>query len=430
LCGPCARSQRNCDRAFLFDVVNKKAPAKSRKLEEGTMRLWPTIEDLAKDIGISVRTAYRWLKKKKILKKKIDGKAHYYLSTDSTYVTSDVMTGHDSNSNMSGIDLSDSFNVTGYDKSYLQNDFNVLNPSLTLVESPKEDLTKKSIQDKEKATERRRKWIEEWKDFAITWGIPWGESAPATVKFQIRDGVEEVLRRRFENEDYFSIRELVTETARSIFQQYRAEREIKKKAQKVKKEEEEARKKAELENEEKRRKEKRKDELIQSALAEVDSYIKAHELESLVDIIIKKDLEDQIRKHLEKSLTGEESIPPYTLTKQLLDTLLKETKNQAAWMKQQKAEEVEREHRKKMKQERVKRLIRIGLNHVSNFIRENQKELENVDYFERKEAEQYLKEELEDEVQGDESDQEVKELADEILEDFFFGDEDDASEDD
>jgi len=64
----------------------------------------------------------------------------------------------------------------------------------------------------------------------------------------------------------------------------------------------------------------------------------------------------------------------------------------------------------------------MGMNHLKFFLLVNRKELRTINAEESEEARQYLEEGLSEEIEGNEMDEEVRRIADEILDGYFFED--------
>jgi len=257
----------------------------------------------------------------------------------------------------------------------------------------------------EEKKEKRQRWIKGWQDWALSWGIslPWGVSLPTTLKFQVRDAVAVALQNRSESESDWDIRQLVRETASTITGPFLGELETKRKAEESKRREEEA-----------KRKRAKKIEFINKALGrEVDDYIKRNRLDPYVNEEAKKKIREQIYNHLLETLPEEIWYVPDSQVREILDSALKDTK--------ERAREVERKtYLDKIKEIKIKDLLQAGMNRLSYYLLVNSKDLGSVTPKEREEARRYLEKELKEEIEGNETVQEVEKIANEILDDFFF----------
>jgi hypothetical protein len=388
------------------------------------MGTWKTIDALANDQRISVRTAYRWLRSGKVRKMKdTQGEAVFFLTSDSTGYTD--MSAAD----VSRVSLTDKQHHSGERKRDYETPSRKKlagrTRSMPRERREERDIEIDHLEDRHKAeheerqqrTEQRRAWIKKWTEWAVTSGVPCGASLPAIIEFQIRDAVELALAKRSMEDDERAIRELVEEIATSIAQKYLYE-------QKKRKDAEADRQKEERKVLETKRRETNKAQLIKTAPSEVDTYIKKHDFTPYVNEVMRMQIREELGRKLAQTLTGEEFCVPVNLLEEILDSLFEETKDKAERMQKAKAEAEERERQKKIAQENRVLLILVGIKRLNHYLSANQRELGTIDSSERKEAEHYLEDELEEEIEGTESALEVESLADEILEEFFFPQED------
>ena len=269
------------------------------------------------------------------------------------------------------------------------------------------EIERQRLAEEQERTKQHLKWVEEWKDRALTWWVPSGVSIPADVKFKIKDGVGKVLMDRSEHESKWDIEELVKITTQSVLQPF---------LDKVKAE--------------------KKTRLIQLwALPKIEDYITEHRLQAYVDEEGKDKVREHIRGHFMKTLTGNEAVIFSHEVTNLLDGFLKPIKEKVREMKERERQERERKEREekeakekafqeKMKEERKKEemeeLLRVGMNRFNWYLTIHRKELEPLKYEEREEAKRHLERELKEEIEGNETDREIEKTADRVLDDFFF----------
>jgi hypothetical protein len=79
-----------------------------------------------------------------------------------------------------------------------------------------------------------------------------------------------------------------------------------------------------------------------------------------------------------------------------------------------------RAFREGMKEERKKAFLEVGMNVLDLYLLLHRKGIEPIDNVEKEEVKRYLERELKEEIEGNETDHEVWELANEILNEFFF----------
>ncbi len=263
---------------------------------------------------------------------------------------------------------------------------------------------RKRIEEERRRIEQHRHWIEEQKAWALNWCIPFGVDVPVSIKFQIKDRVGEVLKNRSEGEDRWAIQHLIEETVEEILKPLVDEKKARQEAEKLSRKEDEARRKEEKTKEERSRKIKQ----IQKALEGVDLYISQNRLEPYVNEEVKKKIKDQVYSHLLETLPEGIFFTPTSEVRELLDVILQDTK--------QKAKQAQE------KQKSIQRLIEIGMNRFSIYILKYWSELAPFESGEQEEAKQHLEKKLTEEIQGDEGEQEVRELVDKILNEYFFED--------
>jgi len=268
-------------------------------------------------------------------------------------------------------------------------------------------------EEQEKAR-KHFKWVEGWKEWALTWGVPRGVSIPADVKFKVKDGVGKVLIDRSEHESKWDIEELVKITTQSVLQPYLDKVKVEKKTR-----------------------------LIQLyALPKIEDYIRDQRLEAYVDEESKGKIREYVRNHFMKVLVGNEVIISSSQVTDFLDTFFKPIREKIRDAQEKERREKERERMEKMRQEREAReakekafweklkeeneeeriegLLQIGLTRFNSYLITNRKELGSIDAKEKEEARRYLEGELKEEIEGNETDEEVRKIVDEILTDFFF----------
>jgi predicted transcriptional regulator len=263
---------------------------------------------------------------------------------------------------------------------------------------------RKRLEEERRRIEQHRHWIEEQKAYALNYCIPFGLDVPVSVKFQIKDKVGEVVKNRGEGEDRWTIQHLIEETVEEILKPLVDEKKARQEAEELRRKEAEARRKEEKAKEERARKIKQ----IQKALEGVDLYISQNRLEPYVNEEVKKKINAQIYTQLLEVLPEGIFYTPTSEVRELLDLIFWDTKQ-----KKKEAEE---------KQKSIQRLIEIGMNRLSIYILKYWSELAPFEPGEQEEAKQHLEKKLTEEIQGDEGEQEVRELVDEILNEYFFED--------
>jgi hypothetical protein len=256
---------------------------------------------------------------------------------------------------------------------------------------------RKRIEEEQKRAEAHEKWIQEYQDQALSWWLPWGLSIPSTLKFEIKDAIAKVLKNRSQSEDSYEIERLLKETVNAIIEPYLKEQEEKRRI------------------EESKRRETKKVQLIQSALSEVDDYIRAQGLEAYVDQQTREKVKEYIREHFMKTLTGNERFIPSYDIREVLDSVFKNLKEKVT-------KEKEAEEAKARKERKIEALIQVGMERMNFYIVKNYDDLQPLNNKEEEEAKEYLQKELREEIEGDESRQEVEKLTDECLDIFFFED--------
>ena len=256
------------------------------------------------------------------------------------------------------------------------------------------------IAEEQVKRKKHQEWIEDRKNYAVNCCLPFGVNIPPSVRFQIKDKVGEVLTNRSENE--YGIYDLIRETVKAVLQPYLDEQEVKREAEELR-----------CKGEEVKRKRAKKIELINRALGEVDDYIKRNRLDPYVNEEAKKKIREQIYNHLLETLPDDIRFVPDSQVREILDSALKDTN--------EKAREVERKaYLDKIKEIKIKDLLQVGMNRLSYYLLINSKDLETVTPKERDEAKRFLEKALREEIEGDETFQEVEKIANQILDDFFF----------
>jgi hypothetical protein len=262
----------------------------------------------------------------------------------------------------------------------------------------------KRLSEREEKEEKHRQWVEGRKNYAVNFCLPLGTKIPETVKFRIKDAVGEVLKNRSENE--YGIQGLIEETVEAVLRPFLNEQEARRKAEDLRRKEEEA-----------KRKRERKIELIKKALVEVDKYVKNNHFEAYVSGETIKMVKNYIYIYLLKTLPEEIWFAPEGKVREMVEDIFKKAKKEI-----EEAEEAKKEDEEK--QEKRNRLVGIGMGKYNAYINKHQSELEPFEPGEREEGRQYLERELKREIVGTETDQEVAEITEEILDEFFFEEDD------
>jgi len=256
------------------------------------------------------------------------------------------------------------------------------------------------IAEEQEKRKRHREWIEDRKNYAVNCCLPFGVDIPPSMRFQIKDKVGEVLTNR--SEDEYGIYDLISETVKAVLQPHLDEQEVKREAEELRRKGEEA-----------KRKRAKKTELINRALGEVDDYVKRNRLSPYVNEEAKKKIREQIYNHLLETLPDDIWYVSDSQVREILDSALTDTKEKAR-------EDERKAYLGKIKEMKVKDLLQAGMNRLSYYLLINSKELGTVTPEEREEARRHLEKELREEIEGDETVQEVEKIANQILADFFF----------
>jgi len=283
------------------------------------------------------------------------------------------------------------------------------------------EMERQALQEERERKEKHENWIKGWQNWALDYGIPWGVSLPAEWKFKIKDTVGEVLRNRSQDEPKWDIEQLIKNTINVTIQPYLDELGSKKKVEETK------------------RREGRKNQLISwMVFPEVDAYLRAQGLDLYIDEETKKKLKEYVRNHFMQTLTGNELIVSPNQVKEFLDKSLRSTKEKVKRMEEEACKEkAKRERQEKEKREaerrafwekveeenekrRIEELLQIGINRLNWYLLVNRKELGTIDAKEEERAKRHLERELKEEIEGNETDEEIEKIADEILDDFFF----------
>ena len=74
------------------------------------------------------------------------------------------------------------------------------------------------IAEEKEKRKKHREWIEDRKNYAVNWCLPFGVDIPPSVRFQIKDKIGEVLTNR--SEDEYEINDLIRETVKAVLQPY------------------------------------------------------------------------------------------------------------------------------------------------------------------------------------------------------------------
>lgn len=272
------------------------------------------------------------------------------------------------------------------------------------------EIERQMLAEEQERTKQHLKWIEGWKEWSLTWGVPRGVSIPADVKFKIKDGVGKVLMDRSEQESKWDIEELVKITTQSVLQPF---------LDKVKAE--------------------KKTQLIQLyALPKIEDYIRAQGLTAYVDEETKGKVKEHVRDRFIKTLTGNESFILSHEVTNLLDTFFKPVKEKIKQaQEEERREKQEREKREREKREaeekafwekvrekrekeEIEELLQTGMGQFNLYLLRNRKELGIVNTQEQERAKRHLERELKEQIEGTETDEEVEKIADETLDSFFF----------
>lgn len=78
-----------------------------------------------------------------------------------------------------------------------------------------------------------------------------------------------------------------------------------------------------------------------------------------------------------------------------------------------------RAFRESMKEERKKALLEVGMNVLDLYLLFHRKRIEPIDNVEKEEVKRYLERKLKEEMEGNETEHEVWEIANEILNEYF-----------
>jgi len=249
----------------------------------------------------------------------------------------------------------------------------------------------------------REKWIEEYQNKALTWWLPRGISITTTLRFQIKDEIKKALVNRSEDEDQWEIERLVRETVNIIIQPFLDEQKARRKLQ-----------------------------LIQlQVLPKVEPYIRSAGLGAHVDAETQEKAKEYVYDHFMKTLTGNELIIPSHQVTELLNNFFRPIKEKVRGIQEeqerQAREKREAEERgfwenmkKKREKEEIGSLLEIGMNRFNYYLLANRKELGVIGAKEQERARRHLERELREEVEGNETDEEVEKMTDEILDRFFF----------
>ena len=73
-----------------------------------------------------------------------------------------------------------------------------------------------------------------------------------------------------------------------------------------------------------------------------------------------------------------------------------------------------------MKDERKKNLLEVGMNELDLYLLIHRKKIEPLNNVGKEEVKRYLERELEEEVEGNETDHEIRETAHDILNEYFY----------
>lgn len=254
--------------------------------------------------------------------------------------------------------------------------------------------------EKEEKAERHEQWIMRWQQWALSEVIASDVSLPVDVKFTIKNETRKLLESMPEDEP--DTEELVRSKVETIIKPYLEQMEQARRIAEEKRKQEEDRKRKE-----------RRDEFINKALKEVDIYVCEGSLDRWVNEETKNKIRNLIKNHLTETLPQDIIFPPYASVRKILESAFEGVKERVREVEEKAAKE-------RMRQERVEQLIQMGMNRFNLYIVKNYDDLQPLDSKKEERARQYLREELKKKIRGDESKEEVENLTDDILDDFFF----------
>jgi predicted transcriptional regulator len=272
------------------------------------------------------------------------------------------------------------------------------------------EIEQEQLTEKQKRLTEREKWVRGWQDWALSREIPRGVSIPADIKFRIKDAVAKALMNRSEQENRGDIEELIKITTQSILQPLLDKVRVEKKIQ-----------------------------LIETwAFPQIDTYIKGQGLEGYLNEEGKGKIREDVKNHFMKVLTGTESFIFSFQVTDVLNIFLKPVKESKAETERKareaRVERIKKERervegeekafwdtvKERRRKEEIESLVQAGMNRFNYYLLANRKELGVIDAKEQERARRHLERELREEVEGNETDEEVEKIVDGILDNFFF----------